>query len=317
MRTALLLAVVVGAATAVDGQAPRPDTLRGVVFTGDDSLPVPGRTVVLHRITPDTGMAVDSVRTRGDGRFAIPFRRGPGDVVLASVRHEGVLYFGPALHGPRTVDDYRIRVYPTLSADSDRGLVVARRTLVVSSEGDRLRFMDAVDVSGSPDATLVGPEGPDGGAWWRVSLPDGVGDVRVLPGGVGADAVEIGPDAVRLSAPVPASGQRVLLGYTAPVGAAVVVSAERPIRRLEVVVRGDQPEVRVEGLGEARPTRTGERSVRRYSARDVTGADTVRIVLARSGGGAAGEGGPTAAWIAAALGLLFAIGAALTWRART
>ena len=97
-------------------EAPTADTLRGVVVEGRDSVPVPDRTVVLHRVTPDTGMAVDSVRTGPDGRFSLPFAARDGDVLLASTRHEGVLYFGPALHGGRLPADYRIAVFPTRPA---------------------------------------------------------------------------------------------------------------------------------------------------------------------------------------------------------
>lgn len=313
MRAVLpLLAVLLAAPSSVAAQDAPLDTLRGSVVTGDDSVPVPGRTVVLHRIGPDTGMAVDSARTDAGGRFAIPYRRRGDEVVLASTRHEGVLYFGPALHGPETGGRYRIRVYPTRSTGSDRGLSVARRTVVVSREGEGLQFMDAIDVAGDADTTLVGPGGPGGSTWWRLLLPSGVRDVRLLPGGVGAEAVEVGEEEVRLSAPVPATGQRVLLGYAATDGP-VELSPERPIGRFEVVVRGDRPGVRVEGLGEGRSTRIGERTVRRYAARDLAASDTVRISLVSAGPGGAG-GGSRAAWIAAAAGLVLAAGAALTWR---
>lgn len=318
MRSAFLLpaAALLAAPVPLCAQQPTPDTLRGVVVSGSDSVPVPRQTVVLHRIGPDTGVAVDSARTDDDGRFVIPFRRTEGEVVLATARHQGVLYFGRALHGTGEPGEYRIRVYPTRAAGSDRALSVARRTVVVSRDGDRLRFMDAIDVSGDPDATLVGPAGSDGDPWWRLSLPAGARDVRVLPGGVAEEAVEIGAGEVRLDAPVPATGQRVLLGYAAPAGEGLSLAAGRPVGRMEVLVRGDGRGVRVEGLGVGRSTRVEGGSVRRFSARGLTGADTVRIAPGPGAERTASGGVPIGVWIAAGLGLLLALGAAMTWPER-
>ncbi len=318
MRSVLLLpvAALLAAPVAMSGQQRASDTLRGVVVSGSDSVPVPRQTVVLHRIGPDTGVAVDSARTDEDGRFAIPVRRAEGEVVLATARYQGVLYFGRALHGTAEPGEYRIRVYPTRSAGSDRALVVARRTVVVSREGDRLRFMDAIDVSGDSAATLVGPDGSDGVPWWRLSLPAGARDVRVLPGGVAEEAVEIGQGELRLTAPVPATGQRVLLGYAAPAGEGLRLAAGRPVGRMEVLVRGEDPGVQVEGLGVGRSTRMDGRAVRHFSARDLTAEDTVRIAPEPGAGRAASGGVPRGVWFAAGIGLLLALGAAMTWPER-
>lgn len=311
--TAVLLLVLaaVGPAGHAPPQEASPDTLRGVVVSGRDSVPVPDRTVVLHRVTPDTGMAVDSGRTGPDGRFAFPLDLGDGDVFLASTRHEGVLYFGGALHGGSVPTDYRIVVYPTRPAGTEQGLSVTRRTIVASPEPDGVRFMDAVEVTGSPDATLVAPSGAAAGPWWSVGLPSGVRDVRALPGGVGSDELEVAPARVRLSAPVPVGGQRLVLGYTSDAGGPVAFTPERPVGRFELVVRGDPDVVRVDGLGEPREVRTGEESVRRYSVSSLGPGDTVRITTS----GPAGAGSSRrAAWLAAAVGVVLALGAGLAWR---
>ena len=287
------------------------DTLRGVVVDGRDSVPVPGRTIVLHRVTPDTGMAVDSVRTGPDGRFSFPLDAGEGDVLLTSTRHEGVLYFGPALHGGSVPSGYRIEVFPTRPAGADPPLSTSRRTIVASPERGGLEFMDAIEVSGAADVTLVAPRDAAAGPWWEVALPSGVEGVRALPGGVEGPELEIEARRVRVSAPVPAAGQRLVLGYTAARDEPVVFVPERPVERFELVVRGDSATVRVEGLGEGRELRMGQESVRRYSVRSLGPGDTVRVVV---GAGSGGGSSRTAAWIAAAVGFLLAIGAGLAWR---
>lgn len=310
MIEALLLVVLAlgGGARAPD-QAP-PDTLRGVVVSRPDSVPVAGARVVLHRVTPDTGLAVDSVRSGTDGRFAFVLRRRSEDVFLASVRHQGVLYFGPAVHGPELPDDYRVAVSPSREARAEERPAVARRTLVVSAEGDRLRMLDAVDVTGTGDTTLVGRGGEGAAWWWRIVLPRGVQDVRVLPGGVAPEEVELSAGEARVSAAVPAGGQRLLLGYEAGSGEAVTLAPDQSVERFDLVVRGDDPAVTVEGLGEGRSSRIAEGTVGRYSARGLGAGDTIRVTLARSGGGE----GTIAAWIAAGVGSLLAIGAVLAWR---
>ena len=302
MTTLLLLALAAAgtpAGPAPVQEVPAVDTLRGVVVEGRDSVPVPGRTVALHRVTPDTGMAVDSVRTGPDGRFALPVEAGDGDVLLASTRHEGVLYFGPALHGGTLPDAYRIAVFPTRPAGADPSLSVTRRTIVADPVAGGFEFMDAIEVAGAGDATLV-------------ALPRGVDDVRALPGGLEGPELEIGATSVRVSTPVPAAGQRLVLGYTASGSEPVVFVPERPVERFELVVRGDTATVRVTGLGRGRQLRMERESVLRYGARSLGPGDTVRLVRRSA---AVGTGrSRTAAWVAAAVGLLLAAGAGLTWR---
>ena len=315
MTTLLLLVLAAAgspAGSAPVQEVPAADTLRGVVVEGRDSVPVPGRTVVLHRVTPDTGMAVDSVRTGPDGRFALPIEAGDGDVLLASTRHEGVLYFGPALHGGTLPSDYRIAVFPTRPAGADPPLSVTRRTIVADPSAGGFEFMDAIEVAGVGDATLVAPPDEAGGPWWEVALPRGVGDVRALPGGVEGPELEVGATSVRVSAPVPAAGQRLVLGYTASGSEPVVFVPERPVERFELVVRGDTATVRVTGLGEGSQLRMERESVLRYGARSLGPGDTVRLVR-RAAAGSPG-GSRTAAWIAAAVGVLLAVGAGVTWR---
>lgn len=312
MKKALLLALAAAAvptaAALADRQAP-PDTLRGLVVLGEDSVPVGGETVVLHRVTADTGMAVDSVVSDASGRFALPIDAGSEAVFLASVRHEGVLYFGPALHDLPQADGYRIAIFPSRPAGPDDGVTVVRRTIAAGRENGTLAFVDAIDVRGRDDATLVAPSHSAGG-WWELSLPVGVGDVRAMPGGIGPEELEVGPGTLRLSAPIPASGQRVVVSYSASGAGPVTFTPDRPVGRFELVVRAPASRVRVEGLGEGRSIGSEGGEIRRWSARRIGPGDTVRVVAAEPAGGAR-----PGAWIAAAIGVVLAAGAVVAWRA--
>ena len=285
-------------------------TLRGRVVRGGDTVPVADRTVVLHRVEPEGGSPVDSVRTGPEGRFAFRLVPTEGVVHLASARYDGVLYLGPAVHGGQLPSEYLVRVWearPATPADTVR---VRRRTLVLTSEGGALRVMDVADVSAGTERTLAPPAG-DGSAWWGVRLPAGVRDVRVLPGGVDPSAVEVRGGEVRASADIPPRGVRLVLGYRLPEGRALALAPGPGTGRLEVVARGVPGELSVRGLRPAGTSTVQGQEIRRWTAAG-DAVDTVRVLVA-GGGGA--PGGSAAAWIALAVGVLAAAGAILAWRA--
>lgn len=312
---AALLAVLAAAparARTADaaGRPAAADTLvlEGRVLRGADSVPVPGQTVVLHRVAPEGGQPVDSVRTGREGRFT--FRIVPaGDVVhLASARHDGVLYLGPAVHGDEVPASYTVRVWEARPAAASDTVRIRRRTLVITPGGGELRVMDVADASTGAERTLSSPEGEDG-AWWGVRLPAAARDVQVLPGGVDAGAVRVVDGRARVSAAIPPRGARLVLGYRVPEGRSLTLDPGPTTGRLEVVARGATGQLTVEGLRPAGTSSVGGREVRRW----VSGADAgpVRVTAAAPGGG----GPPAAAWIAAAVGVLAAAGAFWTWRA--
>lgn len=313
---ALLLAgglvATAGLPSGAGGQSPDGDELRGRVVLGPDSAAVAGQTVVLHRVTPDTGMAVDSATSAADGRFSFRLRAGSRDVFVASARHAGILYFGPAVDGGSPSDGYRLVVYDVREAGPSDTLRLASRALVLTPGRSGVEVTDVVQAAGIADRTLVGRV-PVAGAsdrepWWSLRLPTGARDVRVLAGGVGEGQVELLDGEARLSAPVPPTGARVVLGYRVPSGQQARLRVSRPVGHLEVVVRQDVAGVTVDGLSGGEEIASGERRYRRYSAREVEPGRAVRIAVAD------GLGVPREAWIAAGLGTLLLAAAAVAWR---
>lgn len=312
-----VLAATAGLPTDARGQGPDEDLLRGRVVLEPDSAAVAGRTVVLHRITPDTGMAVDSVTTDADGRFSFRLPAGSRDVFVASARHAGILYFGPAVDGGSPPDAYRLTVYDVREAGPADTLRLASRALVVTPGASGVEVTDVVQVAGIADRTLVGRAPVAGAAerepWWSLRLPTGVRDVRVLAGGVGERQVELLDGEARLSAPVPPTGARVVLSYRVPSGAQARLRLARPVGHLEVVVRQDVSGMSVDGLSDGEEIASGEGRYRRYAAREVEAGREVRIAVAD----ADGPGVPRETWIAAGLGVLLLAGAAVArWVAR-
>lgn len=305
-----LLALLAGLpGRAGQGAAEDPVVLEGRVVRGADSVPVPGQRVVLHRVDPEGGAPVDSLETGSGGSFAFRFPAPADDVVhLASTRFDGVRYFGPAVHGGRVPDGYVVRVWRAEPAGSDAPVRVRRRMLVLTADRRSLQVMDVIDVAGRAGRTLVAPGG-GGEFWWEVPVPRGAREVEVLPGGVDRADVRIAEGRARVSADIPPTGQRVTLGYRLPAGRELTLIPGGRTERVEVVARGGPGRVAVEGLGAARTSDVGGESVRRWVG---AGTDTVRV---RTAG--AGEGIPTVAWIAAAVGVLLAAAAAVAWRRGT
>lgn len=301
--------------------------------------------MVLHRVTPDTGYAVDSARTAADGGFH--FRLPPGDtagsVFLATTRYAGVLYSGPAIHGRDVPAGYRVVVYPVRTVARPDSVALERRVLVLRTDSAGLRVVDLIEMAGdsawtlaaaddrgavapgdrrpsasgggsAPDDTTgsTGPAASGADGAWSVGLPAGARDVRVVPGAGAAEEVRIEDGTARVRAVIPPGGQRLVLDYRLPAEAPAELTLRRPVRRLEVWVEGDGTAVTVEGLSATDSVRLEGRAFRREGADDLAAGRTVRIV---PGGGGSGSS-TTLGWLAIGLGALLALAALFTWRAR-
>lgn len=285
-------------------------TLRGRVVVGTDSTALAGQTVVLHRITSDSGFVVDSAVSAEDGgfRFPLPATGDSVTVHIVSARYRGPLYFGPAIHGGSVPDPYLVAVYDTASAGSGASLVVRRRTLALMTEASGTRVLDVTEVSSEAGRTLVGSA--PGEPWWRMSLPDGAQEPTVLPGGVRDDQVVFGADEVRVAADVPPSGQRVVLGYGLPSVGSFVLALDHPVASLEVVHRGEGRVRPVAGLGAASPAAGEGGRFDRFAGSDLAAGDTVRLELV----GDPSSTGGRVAWVLLGVAGLLAVAAWLSWR---
>ncbi|MFW6010700.1 MAG: hypothetical protein ACOC9H_02160, partial [Gemmatimonadota bacterium] len=140
LASAVVVTAASGAAAADPSLAPGGQqdvlVLEGRVVRGADSVALADRTVVLHRVGPDSGFAVDSVASAVDGgfSFSLPVVGDSGTVHVVSARHEGTLYFGPVIHGSSPPSPYVVTVYDTAVVEGDESLTVPRRTLALTVE---------------------------------------------------------------------------------------------------------------------------------------------------------------------------------------
>lgn len=291
--------------------------LEGRVVLGRDTVPVSGASVVLHRVTPDTGFAVDSARTDDAGRFRF---RLPADAVetdrvrtvhIVAARYRDVLYYGPAVHGGRVPSPYRIVVHSSREAGTADSLRISSRTLVLTGTGDQVEVMDVVDVRSPAEQTLVAPE--PGEPFWGVSLPDGARDPRALPGGLRAADVVFEEGVARTATALPPEGQRIVLGYKLDPDRDVSLTLSHRVSRLEVVVDPGSPGLEeVRGLGAPETVQLEDRRFRRYPARSLAAGEEITFRL-RAGSG----GSSVLPWVLMAAGIVLAAAAVVAFRRST
>lgn len=264
--------------------------------------PASGIRVVLHRVAPETAGEVDSMRTDAEGRFAF---RLPGAaepvfdevVYFASVLHQGVLYFGPALTRHALPDSvYTIQVFDTTVAPAGgAALPVAVRHLILEPEGEGWRVTDLVQVSHTGERTYVAAEG---GGTWAYPLPRGAADFQVGEGDLAPDALRFEGGVLRVSSPIPPGERLYLFRYRLP-----APSFELPLPgttgRLELLVREPAPPLNVADLTPGQSVSVEGNTYRRWGGGPFRDA-TIRIEEADP------AGRPPLSWIALAAAVVLA-----------
>lgn len=302
--TALALApgVPPGSAPSLHAQAPDEPVLEGRVVQGGGSEPLPGSTVVLHLVARETAGSVDSTRAGPAGEFRLRLptlpREGEGPVYFASVRHQGVLYFGSPVETAESLDSlYRIQVYDTTAAPPDGvALPVSARNVLMEQVEGEWRVVDLFQLRNPGDRTFVASEG---GTVWRYPIPPEARDPEVGRSDLPPDAVTFEDGGIRVAAPLPPGERTYLIRYTVP-EPALTIPLPGATEHFELLIREPAPEISVTGAQPAQPVEIEPGSnYRRFSAAEVQN-HVVEV-------GAGGPGGDIpVAWVAVALSLVLA-----------
>ncbi|MBT8488746.1 MAG: hypothetical protein KJO65_07995, partial [Gemmatimonadetes bacterium] len=240
------LALLLAWPGGVAGQLPAAARLEGTAYVGESVMT--GGTVVLHRISDGSQGQLDSLRIGEAGTFAFDLPNVPNpaqsDVFFASVRHQGVLYFGPAITSALQLDSiYEIHAFDTLLAPAE-GVPVALQSRSVFFEPDSAgwRVTDLFQVRNDEPRTIVSRSG---GRVWSHPLPADARDVTTGEGELAFDAAtyEGGELVVRAALP---PGERLFvvrygvddLEMSLPVGGRT--------EALDVLVREPAPPLSVE-----------------------------------------------------------------------
>lgn len=252
-RLLAALVVLAGVAAPRDGvraQVPAAPELRGTVTLGEDR-PLPGATVVLHRVDPVDAGEIDSLRTGPGGAFrfqlpTVPDPGGRGEVYFASVNHQGVLYFGPPVTTAVELDSvYRIQVHDTVWAPaSGAPLTPTVRYMLVEQGEEGWQVTDLLQVVVEGDRTLVAA---DSGVTWRYPLPTGHRGVQVGGGDVPPAAARTEDGDLLVTAPLPPGPRQVVIRYTLD-SLSVEIPVPGGVGEMDLLVREPAPPLQVRGL---------------------------------------------------------------------
>lgn len=277
-------------------------TLEGEVVRGDQ--PLPDMMVTLHRVSPESAGQVDSTLTGGGGRFDFLLPTVPGsspeggDVYFASVRHDGVLYFGQALNQTAQLDSlYRIEVYDTTSAlPEGRDFPIAARNLLLEEAEDGWMVVDLFRIRNEGERTVVAREG---GIVWSHALPTSAVDFQPGESDLAPDAVVFEDGEIRVSSPTPPGERTYLMRYRVP-ELPFTIPVSEGTQRVEMLIREPAPPLSVTGLQQLEPVSIEpESSYRRFAAAEPTGQD---IEIGEGDEGGMGQ----VAWFAVIMALVLA-----------
>ncbi|NNK62686.1 MAG: hypothetical protein HKO98_05685 [Gemmatimonadetes bacterium] len=299
----VVLAGVALAAGPLAGQQEARPELRGEVTRGGEIMP--GAEIVLHRVSATQAGEIDTVQADAAGRFlfslpSVPREDQEGDVYFASIRHDGILYFGRAVSRAVQLDSvYAIRAYDTLVAPpAGTALPVGVRYLIAEDGAEGWQITDLFEIAHEGDRTWVAAPG---GITWSHPLPAAARDPQVGGGDVSRDAAVVEDGVLLLSGPISPGARQFILRYRVDSLDGLDVPLAPGTRVAELLVREPAPDLEVEGLPgvetvEMQPGVT----FRRYAA-EPPQVDRIRVTV----------GEPPAQipmeWLTVGLGLLLAI----------
>lgn len=224
--------------------------LQGVVEQGDGA-PLPDAPVVLHRVDPLDAGEIDSIRSDPFGRFTfalptVPDPGGRGEVYFASVRHDGVVYFGPPVARAVELDSiYRIQVYDTVTAPpSGAPIPLGVRYILAEAVEEGWQITDLLQLDAIGERTWVpGAEG----VTWRYPMPPGIGEVEVGGGDLPGELTRFPEGSVEFTGPLSPGPRQLVVRYLLD-SLALTVPLPGGVREMEFLVQEPAPPVRVSGL---------------------------------------------------------------------
>ena len=281
-------------------------TGRVVKPAGEDSVPVPGVRVVLHRVGAVEQGPVDSVASGLDGGFRFTLARDTSALYLLSARYQGIEYFSFPLDRPANRDAAPV---PLIVRDTSSRVPVtlSTRHVVVPRPGDdgTRDVLDLVLLVNEGTETRVAPDSLS--ASWAGLLPPESEGLELGESDVSPDAVTRRGDSVIVSAPISPGEKQLAFQYHLPAGRQTIelpIGAE-PVA-LDVLLEEPGASAAGPGLAAADSQAIEGRSFRRWSGQ-VPANTVIRI-------GLPGAGGSSAPVIAALVGVLALALLLAAWR---
>ena len=187
---------------------------------------------------------------------------------FASVRHDGVLYFGTPITAPVDLDSlYLINAYDTLVAPPGGvSIALEARSLFFEPAGSEWAVTDVFQLRNDGDQTLVPRLG---GRVWGYPLPDGARDVSAQQEMSEEVISAEGGDIVFRAALPPGPRLFVLRYFVDSLSVAIPTPGETEM--LDVLVREPAPSIAIEGLVQEQSIQLEVGSTyRRFAGQEVT-----------------------------------------------
>jgi hypothetical protein len=228
-----------------------------------------GGVVVLHQVSAHASGEIDSVRVEADGSFRIGLPQEPdhsalAEIYFASVRHQGLYYFGPAITEVDQLDSlYIIQAFDTLSVPpGGADLPLTARNLFLERSGPGWEATDVFQLRHDGDRTLYSPEE---GVIWSYPLPSSALDFQVGQADLAPEAVRFREGHIELFAPFPPGERFLVVRYRIP-EREFLIPMPGTTDRMEILVREPGPPAEFPPLGPATPMELEPGSVfRRYA----------------------------------------------------
>ena len=269
------------------------------------AAPADSGTVVLHRVSPDAAGEVDSIAVGADGRFelSLPPAASEGtEVFFASLRYDGILYFGGAIHDPTEVDSiYTIQAYPALEVDGSQTVPVRVRNIFAEISDAGWTVTDLFEVTNRGTATLVAAPG---GSTWFHRLPAGAAGFQVGQSDLTLDETRFEDGRVSSASPITPGESVYLMQYQVPTGP-LRIPSDSPLESFEFLVREPAPGLTVSGLAQMEPVEVEGTTYRRYAGTNLT-PTLIEVVP-----GAQRNPVDLIPWLGAGLALLLAVAGGL------
>ena len=230
----------------LDGQV----LLKGQVIRGD--VPITDGLVMLHSVSSMRAGQVDSVNLSKQGlfEFLLPGSNGEpvvGELYIASVEYQGVLYFGSAVTDEAQLEDlYTIPVFESKSVNTEGvALPLKVRNILLENNLNTWEVRDVIAVENPRSETLI-PTGDDG-IVWSYPLPDGFSEPRVVRGELPPEDVLFTENRVLVKAPIPPGERMLVILYQLP-ELDVIFPAPGITETFEMFVKEPSPSLQVTDL---------------------------------------------------------------------
>jgi len=255
--------------------------IQGEVRAGDEALG--GAMVVLHQVSSDLSGEIDSIQAGPDGTFRLRLPRVPAhgansEVFFASVRYQGLLYFGRAITDPIQLDSlYLIQAFDTLSVpQGGAALPLSARNLFLDKVQDGWQATDFFQLRNASDRTLFSP---DEGVTWQYPLPPSAQDLEMGQADMAADALRFEGGSLVVYGPIP-PGERAFLVRYRILEEDFSIPMPGKTEQMEVLVRQPGPQVEFQGLVRAAPVELeAGNTFSRFEGADMEDAEVQAKVL--------------------------------------